>query len=70
MAYIVKFKNKFTKNKWTEQLFLFSTKAKAERNAKQLTKSEKDDKGVEFKTVAKAVKVDKKKAPYNKMVSV
>jgi hypothetical protein len=70
MPYLVKFKNKFTKNKWIGQKFLFSTKAKADRNAKQLTKSEKDDKGVSFKTVAKSVKVDKKKSPYSKMPTI
>lgn len=67
MAYLIKFKSRFTGQKWLSQKHLFSTLAKARRTKKYLDKNKTDEKGKSINQTVKIVKVNARKSPYNKM---
>jgi len=59
MPYKLKFKNKFTKNKWVENVNTFRTKASAKSNADYIKKQHDSD-GKLVKTQVRITKVAKK----------
>ena len=59
MPYKLKFKNKFTKNKWVQNVSVFRTKQDADSTAKYI-KNQHDDKGKKVKTQVKITKVVRK----------
>lgn len=67
MAYLIKFKNRFTGQKWISQKHLYSTLAKARRSKKYIDKNDKDEKGKSINQTVKILKVNARKSPYNKM---
>ena len=67
MAYLIKFKNKFTGQKWISQKHLFDSVTKAKRTKKYLDKNNTDEKSKSISQTVKIIKVDARKAPYKKM---
>jgi len=70
MAFLIKFKDDFTKGKWMNQKSLHTRKSSAERVAKYLRKNNTDEKGKDIHLSVKIVKVDARKPPYNKMTLI
>ena len=67
MAYLIKFKSKYTKGKWMSQKHLHSRLSSANRSAAYLRKNNKDLKGKPIGLKVSIRKVDARKPPYNKM---
>jgi len=56
MPYKVRFKNRFTKNRWVENVNDFRTKKDAKSTAEYI-RTQKDDKGKKVSTQVKIIKV-------------
>jgi hypothetical protein len=56
MPYKIRFKSRFTKNRWVENVNSFRTKADAKSTADYI-KKQKDEKGKTLKTSVKIIKV-------------